>query len=110
MLATLCVALAVAAPVPEKKPVLSLTIALDKKEYKRGGPVKLTFEIKNVGVKELWIGDAFGAPEYTHVGLGQHFQLDVRDEDETRFHFWHTMPLEGQAASTRTVFRLKPGE
>src|SRR5436189_4225832 len=110
MLATLCVALALAAPVPEKKPKLTLTAALDKKEYRRGDPVKLTFEIKNVSKADVWIGEGFLAPESNEIGPGRHFELNVRDEDETRFRYWGPVSTEGRTSGIRKVFRLKPDE
>ncbi len=110
MLATLCVAVCLAAPVPEKKPVLTLTIALDKKAYRPGEDVKLTFELKNVGRDDLWIGEGFLAPETNEIGPGRHFDLVARDEDETRFRYWGPVLTEGGASGIRKVFRLKPDE
>jgi len=110
MIATLCVALCVAAPVSEKKPVLALTVALDKKTYKPGDDVKLTFELKNVSREEVWIGEGWLAPETNEIGPGRHFELSVRDEDETRFRYWGPVATEGHTSGVRKVFLLKPGE
>lgn len=110
MVAALCITLALAPPVPEEKPVLSLTVSLDKKSYRPGDAVKLTFELKNVSDGDVWIGEGWLAPETNEIGPRRHFELDVRDEDETRFRYWGEAMTEGGAAGIRKVFLLKPGE
>jgi len=110
MFTALCVGLCLAAPVPEKKPALALTINLDKKTYKPGEDVKLTFELKNVSGADLWIGEGWLAPETNEIGPGRHFDLVVRDEDETRYRYWGPTLTEGRTSGIRKVFLLKAGD
>jgi hypothetical protein len=106
----LCAGLCLASPPAEDKPALALTIKLDKQAYRPGDEVALTFELKNVSDKNLWIGEGWLAPDTNEIGPGRHFELDVRDEDETRFRYWGPVLTEGPTSGIRKVFLLKAGE
>src|SRR5262249_6598699 len=95
---------------PAKKEPLELTIKFDKATYKPGDKVSMMLGLKNVSDEELWIGEGWLAPESNEIGPARHFELEIRNEDETRFHFWGPVLTEGSASGIRKVFLLKPGE
>lgn len=98
------------APVPQKKPALELTVALDKITYKPGDRVVLSFSLKNTTAGELWIGDGYPAPTNHEVGPGRHFELQTTDATGTALHFWNHHLTEGRTSGIRKVFKLKPGD
>ena len=102
MLVTLVVVCALA-PVPQKKPALDLTVALDKVTYKPGDKVVLAFTLKNATAGELWIGDGYPAPENHEVGPGRHFELSITDADGTALHFWNNHLTEGRTSGIRVI-------
>src|SRR5688572_27428691 len=71
-----------------KKDGLSLTARLEKKVYRPGEDITLSFTLKNESDKELYIGDGFLAPTYHEVGNKRHFELHLIDENKARLRFW----------------------
>lgn len=93
-----------------KKDGLSLTVSLDKKTYRPGEDITLSFKLKNESDKGLYIGDGYLGPEYQEVGYKRHFELHLTDENKAQLQFWSDQGTEGNTLGIRKVFRLKPGE
>jgi hypothetical protein len=93
-----------------KKDGLSLTVALDKKVYASTDEIKLSFTIKNVTDKDMFIGDGFLAPNYHEAGPGRHFEVQITAEKKSPLYFWTGMATEGEASGARKVFKLEPGK
>src|SRR5262249_55419834 len=118
-LALLC---ASCAPVAEDKPVadgkpptgqskkegLSLTASLEKKVFRPGEDITLSFKLKNESDQALYVGDGRLAPDYHEVGNQRHFELHLTDAGtDARLRFRSDTLTEGVAAGVRKVFLLK---
>lgn len=93
-----------------KKDGLSLTASLEKKAFRPGEDITLSFQLKNESDKPLYIGDGFLAPDYHEVGNQRHFEMYMTDENGTKLFFGSDRLTEGSTAGVRKVFPLKPGE
>jgi len=96
-------------PGSAKKDGLSLTARLDKKTYKRGEDITLSFTLENESDKEMYVGDGWLAPTQHEVGSRRHFDVHLVDENQAILQFWSRALTEGFAVGARRVFRLKPG-
>src|SRR5688572_27944065 len=99
---------------PRSKPVskdgLSLTVSLDKSEYRSGEPVTISFVLKNDGDGAIFIGDGYLAPDYHEAGPGRHFEVHMTADGNKPLYFWSGTMTEGSGAGIRRVFRLDRGE
>ena len=93
-----------------KKEGLSLAISLDKKSYRQGEDIRLSFTLKNELDQDLYIGDSWYGPNYQEVGPERHFELHVKDDQNAALYFWSDLLSEGGTSGIRKVFLLKPGQ
>ena len=94
----------------DKKDGLSLSSSLEKKSYRPGEDITLSFKLKNESEKVMYIGDGYLGPQYQEVGHNRHFELHLTDENNAPLQFWSDQLTEGTTSGIRKVFRLKPGE
>jgi hypothetical protein len=92
-----------------EKEGLSLTISLDKAAYRLGEEIKLSFELKNVSNRDMFIGDGFLAPDYHEAGPARHFEILITADDRKELRFWSGASTEGGTAGVRKVFPIAPG-
>ena len=92
-----------------RKDGLSLTVSLDKKSFRPGEDITLSFKLKNESDKDLYIGDGYLGPSYQEVGYKRHFELHLTDENKAQLQLWSDEGTEGNTLGIRKVFRLKPG-
>jgi hypothetical protein len=93
-----------------KKDGLSLTASLEKKVFRPGEDITLSFKLKNESDKAMYVGDGHLAPDYHEVGNQWHFELHLTDENNAQLRFGSDTLTEGETAGVRKVFLLKPGE